>query len=58
MIDDLKSVLFGDLPLALLDNFITKFNDFTGARTYHVIVVFATIELKYRLSALEVMSSH
>ena len=40
----------------MLDLIVVKLNHFTGLGTHHVVVVLATVQLKYGVAAVEIVS--
>lgn len=58
MIHQFKTMIFGNLPLALFDQFIVKLDHLIAVHADHVVMMVALGELEYAVAGLEIVACH
>src|SRR5207253_10191367 len=58
VIHHLEAMLLNDRLLKLFDFFVEELDHFASLNVDHMVVMFAVIELEYRVTAVEIMTDH
>lgn len=56
VVDELESVLLGDLSLQRLDPFVDELDDLAAVHVHHVVVMLVSGQLVYRVAVIEVVA--